>query len=162
MSPPLHPGAAVRVTGKGRKQRTTPLTRQVAAVLHAWLSETGSAVSTAPVFPTRSGTRLSADAMQRLVATHAATAAKQCPSILSKRVTPHTLRHTAAMALLNAGVDTSVIALWLGHQSTATTHIYLHADMTIKEQALARVPASTAKPGRYQPGDDLITFLERL
>jgi len=105
---------------------------------------------------------MSADAVQRLVAKHAATAARDCPSITSKHVTPHTLRHTAAVALMNAGVDTSVIALWLGHQSAVTTHIYLHADMTIKQRALARVPAPNTRPGRYRPADDLIDFLERL
>lgn len=119
------PGAAVHTIGKGRKERTTPLTRQAAAVLHAWLPETGPAPA-ASVFPTRPGARLSADAVQRLVAKHAQAAALSCPSIGSKHVTPHTLRHTAAMALLHAGVDTSVIALWLGHTSAATTHIYLN------------------------------------
>ena len=155
------PGAAVHTTGKGRKERTTPLTRQAAAVLRAWLPETGLAPS-GPAFPTRSGTRLSADAVQRLVAKHAQAAAHDCPSIAAKDVTPHTLRHTAAMALLHAGVDTSVIALWLGHHSAVTTHIYLHADMTIKERALARLPAATTTPGRYRPADDLIDFLQRL
>jgi integrase/recombinase XerD len=125
------PGAAVHTTGKGRKERTTPLTRQTVAVLRAWLPEAGPAPS-GPAFPTRRGTPMSADAVQRLVAKHAATAARDCASITSKHVTPHTLRHTAAMALMNAGVDTSVIALWLGRQSAVTTHIYLHADLTIK------------------------------
>jgi integrase/recombinase XerD len=105
---------------------------------------------------------MSADAVQRLVAKHATAAAISCPSISSKHVTPHTLRHTAAMTLLHAGVDTSVIALWLGHQSPVTTHIYLHADMTIKERALARVPEPNSIPGRYRPADDLMNFLERL
>lgn len=155
------PGATVHTTGKGRKERATPLTRQSAAVLRAWLPEAGATPS-GPVFPTRRGTRMSADAVQRLVAKHAAVAARSCPSISSKRVTPHTLRHTAAMALLHAGVDTSVIALWLGHQSPVTTHIYLHADMTIKERALALVAEPNTTPGRYRPADDLINFLERL
>ena len=155
------PGACVHTTGKGRKARATPLTRQSVAVLRTWLPEAGPG-PTGPVFPTRRGTRMSADAVQRLVAKHAATAALTCPSITAKHVTPHTLRHTAAMALLHAGVDTSVIALWLGHQSAVTTHIYLHADMTIKERALARLPARTTTPGRYRPADDLIDFLERL
>jgi integrase/recombinase XerD len=155
------PGAAVHTTGKGRRQRATPLTRQTVAVLRAWLPEAGPAPN-GPVFPTQRGTRMSADAVQRLVAKHAATAAIDCPSITSKHVTPHTLRHTAAMALMNAGVDTTVIALWLGHQSAVTTHIYLHADMTIKEQALARIPGLNTKTGRYRPADDLIAFLERL
>jgi len=155
------PGAAVHTTGKGRKRRATPLTRQTVSVLLAWLPEIGAA-PTGPVFPTRRGTRMSPDAVQRLVAKHAATAALTCPSIGAKHVTPHTLRHTAAMALMNAGVDTSVIALWLGHQSATTTHIYLHADMTIKENTLARVPGPNTTPGRYRPADDLIDFLERL
>lgn len=155
------PGAAVHTTGKGRKERVTPLTRQTVATLVTWLPEAGSTPS-GPAFPTRRGTRMSADAVQRLVTKHAVTAALECPSISSKHVTPHTLRHTAAMALLNAGVDTSVIALWLGHQSTTTTHIYLHADMSIKERALALVPAPNTRPGRYRPAEDLIAFLERL
>ena len=155
------PGGAIRTTGKGRKKRTTPLTRHTVAVLRAWLPEAGQTPGS-PAFPTRRGTQISADAVQRLVAKHAATAATGCPSINSKHVTPHTLRHTAAMALMTAGVDTSVIALWLGHQSATTTHIYLHADMTIKERALARVPTPNTTPGRYRPADDLIDFLERL
>lgn len=155
------PGAVVRTMGKGRKNRLTPLTRQTVPVLRAWLSEAGP-VPSDPAFPTRRRTRMSADAVQRLIAKHAATASLACPSITSKHVTPHTLRHTAAMALLQAGVDTSVIALWLGHQSAVTTHIYLHADMAIKERALARVPAPNTTPGRYRPADDLIEFLERL
>lgn len=155
------PGAAVHTTGKGRRERATPLTRQTVAVLLAWLPEAGPAPSS-PAFPTRRGTRMSADAVQRLVAKHAATAALECPSITSKHVTPHTLRHTAAMALMTAGVDTSVIALWLGHQNATTTHIYLHADMSIKERALARIPPAGTTPGRYRPPDDLIDFLEHL
>ncbi len=155
------PGAAVRTTGKGRRQRLTPLTGPTVAVLRAWLPE-AAPPPTGPVFPTRRGTRMSADAVQRLVAKHAAVAATGCPSITAKHVTPHTLRHTAAMALMNAGVDTSVIALWLGHQSPVTTQIYLHADMTLKERALARVPTPSTTPGRYRPADNLIDFLERL
>jgi integrase/recombinase XerD len=155
------PGAAIHTTGKGRKQRATPLTKQSAAILRAWLPEAGPAPS-GPAFPTRRGTPMSADAVQRLVAKHATAAAPNCPSIAAKHVTPHTLRHTAAMALLHAGVDTSVIALWLGHQSPVTTHIYLHADMTIKERALARITDPNTTPGRYRPADDLINFLENL
>lgn len=155
------PGAAVHTTGKGRKERTTPLTRQTAAVLRTWLPEAGPAPG-GPAFPTQRGTPMSADAVQRLVAKHTTAAALYCPSMTAKHVTPHTLRHTAAMTLLHAGVDTSVIALWLGHQSPVTTHIYLHADMTIKERALARIPEPNTAPGRYRPADDLINFLEAL
>jgi site-specific recombinase XerD len=155
------PGAAVHAKGKGRKERTTPLAKLTATVLRAWLPEVSAAPS-GPVFPTRHGTPMSADAVQRLVAKHAAAAAMTCPSIADKHVTPHTLRHTAAMTLLHAGVDTSVIALWLGHQSPVTTHIYLHADTTIKERALARVTGPNTTLGRYRPADDLINFLENL
>jgi integrase/recombinase XerD len=133
------PGAAVHTTGKGRKDRATPLIRQTAAVLRVWLPEAGPAPN-GPAFPTRRGTRMSADAVQRLVAKHATAAALRCPSISAKRVTPHTLRHTAAMTLLHAGVDTSVIALWLGHQSPVTTHIYLHE------------PSGIASGGRVSAG----------
>lgn len=157
----LTPGADVETLGKGRKNRATPLTKHTVSILRIWLPR----INTEPdafVFPTRRGTQLSADAVQRLVKTHAATAADQCPSIKSKHVTPHTLRHTAAMNLLLAGVDTSVIALWLGHESAETTHIYLHADMTIKEKALALIPTPQTTPGRFHPDDPLIAFLEGL
>ncbi len=115
-------------------------------MLRTWLAELGPAPD-GPLFPTRAAGRLSRDAVERLVAKHAAAATADCPSIKDKNVTPHALRHTAAMSLLQAGVDTSVIALWLGHEDTETTQIYLHADMTIKEQALARVFG----PGRTRP-----------
>jgi len=155
------PGAAVHVVGKGRKQRVTPLTKQTSSVLRTWLAEANQN-TLGPAFPTRTGGRLSADAVQRIVAKHAATASEHCPSISAKNVTPHTLRHTAAMALLTAGVDTSVIALWLGHESTNSTQVYLHADMTIKEKALAGVPRRDTKPGRYHAPDTLIDFLNQL
>jgi len=115
-----------------------------------------------PLFPTRRGTPLSRDAVGRLVAKHAATAQMACPSLQAKKVTPHTLRHSTAMALLHAGVDISVIALWLGHESTETTQTYLHADMTIKERALARTtpPGSTAR--RYRAPDTVLAFLDTL
>jgi integrase/recombinase XerD len=115
-----------------------------------------------PLFPNRAGGRLSRDAVERLVGKYASAAADISASIKDKNVTPHTLRHTAAMSLLRAGVDTSVIALWLGHQDADTTQVYLHADMTIKEQALARVQQPGTKPGRYRPPDTLLTFLDNL
>ena len=155
------PGAAVRTTGKGRRQRATPLTGHTLKILRTWLHEL-AAQPEDPVFVTHRGHQMSQDAVQRLVAKHAATAAATCPSIGAKKVTPHTLRHTAAMALMTAGVDTSVIALWLGHQSPMTTQIYLHADMATKEKALAKVTSPKTAPGRYKPDDALITFLEHL
>lgn len=146
----LGTGAHVRCDGKGRKQRAVPLTTGTVAVLRVWLRERGG-LPTDPLFPTRTGRRLSRDAIERRVATHTAAAAKDCPSLHGKRLTPHVLRHTSAMALLQAGVDTSVIALWLGHEDVRTTQIYLHADLAIKERALARTAPISAKPGRYRP-----------
>ena len=115
-----------------------------------------------PLSPTRRGTRLSRDAVEHLVAKHATVAAVACPSLNGKHVTPHTLRHSTAMALLHAGVDVSVIALWLGHESTETTQIYLHADMGIKERALARTALPGSPPGRYIAPDTLLAFLDTL
>jgi site-specific recombinase XerD len=159
----IHLGAGphVRCHGKGRKDRATPLTAQTVKVMRTWLAELSPAPA-GPLFPTQPGSRLSRDAVERLVARHAATAADACPSIKEKHVTPHTLRHSAAMTLLKNGVDTSVIALWLGHEGTETTQIYLHADMTIKEQALARVQQPGTSPGRYRPPDTLLAFLDNL
>lgn len=154
-------GPHVRCHGKGRKLRCTPLRRDVARVLEAWLRERPPAAD-APVFATARGGHLSADAVERLVAKHAATAKDRCPSLEGKNVTPHTLRHTAAMRLLQRGVDRSVIALWLGHESIETTQMYLHADLRLKEEALARVAPSGLAPGRYQPGDELLAFLSGL
>jgi site-specific recombinase XerD len=157
----LDAGPHVRCHGKGRKDRATPLTTQTVKVMRTWLAELNPDPA-GPLFPTQSGGRLSRDAVERLVAKHAAAAEDSCTSIKEKHVTPHTLRHSAAMTLLKAGVDTSVIALWLGHEGTETTQIYLHADMTIKEQALARVQQPGTSPGRYRPPDTLLAFLDNL
>ena len=157
----LGAGPHVRCHGKGRKDRATPLTSQTVKTLRTWLAELGPGPA-APLFPTRTGGRLSRDAVERLVSKHAAAAEANCPSIKNKNVTPHTLRHTAAMALLKAGVDTSVIALWLGHEDAETTQVYLHADMSIKEQALARVHPPNTSPGRYRPPDTMLAFLDNL
>ena len=159
----LGAGPHLRCTGKGRKNRCTPLTRPATRALRAWLSERTSAPANAPVFTTRSGQRLSPDAITHLVARHTATAVRRCPTLATKTVSPHTLRHSAAMALLAAGTDISVIALWLGHESTDATQIYLHADMGIKERALARItPASAGTVRRYKPPDTLLRFLDNL
>jgi site-specific recombinase XerD len=157
----LGTGGHVRCLGKGRKLRCTPLRRDVARVLEAWLLERPPEPE-APVFCSSRGGHLSGDAVERLVAKHVAAARRHCRSMESKRVTPHTLRHTAAMRLLQHGVDRSVIALWLGHESIETTQMYLHADLRLKEQALARVSSSGLAPGRYRPSDRLLTFLESL
>jgi site-specific recombinase XerD len=151
-----HLGAASHVDclGKGRKRRNTPLDKQTVAVLKAWLSERGGG-NDDPLFPSRTGSRLSRDAVERLVTRHATAAGL-------KAVSPHVLRHTAAMQLLHAGADIAVIALWLGHEQTETTQIYLHADMTIKQRALDRTTPPNTQPGRYKPSDSILAFLDTL
>jgi len=157
----LDAGAHVRCTGKGRKERATPLTQLTVAVVRGWLTERPGQPAD-PLFPTRTGTRLSHDAIERRLAGHLVVARASCPSLRNKHVTMHTLRHTAAMRLLHAGVDVAVIALWLGHEQIATTHIYLHADMSQKERAIARVAPPHTAPGRYRPPDPLLAFLDSL
>jgi integrase len=157
----LGDGAHVRCVGKGRKQRCTPLRKDSVTALRAWRRETGGAPDT-PVFQSGRGGILSRDAIERLVTKYAELAAHRCPSVRRKRVTPHTLRHSAAMALLQHGVDRSVIALWLGHESIETTQMYLHADIRMKERALARTDPFATKVGRFRPTDDLLAFLEGL
>ncbi|MEW6747977.1 MAG: tyrosine-type recombinase/integrase [Planctomycetota bacterium] len=154
-------GAHIRCFGKGRKTRCTPLRRDIAAALKLWLVERGGGPDD-PVFPSSRGGLLSADALQALVSRHAATAGIKCPSLVGRSVTPHTLRHTAAMNLLRRGVDLTVIALWLGHESIETTQIYLHADMQLKERALGHADPSGTAPPRYRPSDDLLEFLRSL
>ncbi len=157
----LGAGAHVACHGKGRKDRITPLTTTTTAVLRDWLNEQ-HATPTAPLFPTRRGTTLSRDAVEHRLAHYAAQAADHCPSVHGKAITAHTLRHTTAMRLLHAGIDTSVIALWLGHVNVDTTQIYLHADLELKEKALARTRSPNSHSGRYQPPDSLIAWLEAL
>jgi len=154
-------GPTVRCHGKGRKDRVTPLTANVAAVIRSWLREQPGDPGD-PLFPTWTGRRLSSDAVQDLVERHVATAAAGCPSLRDKHVTPHTLRHTAAMALLHAGVDPVTIALWMGHESPRSTQPYIHADLKLKEKALARTSSPKTKTGRYRPPDKLLAFLEGL
>jgi integrase/recombinase XerD len=157
----LGKGPHVSCHGKGRKERITPLTHITVTVLRAWLAERHGDPGQ-PLFPNRTGGRLSRDAVEKRLAQHVTAAAGECPSLKEKNVTAHTLRHTAAMRLLHAGVDTSVIALWLGHEQADTTQIYLHADLELKEKALARTTPANTKPGRYQPPDQLLAFLESL
>lgn len=156
----LGTGAHIRCMGKGRKERVTPLRRETAKLLATWIGADKDANK--PLFPSIRGERLSRDALEHLVRKHSLTAARGCPSIGCKRVTPHTLRHSTAMDLLHHGVDQAVIALWLGHENVETTQIYIHADMRIKEQALARVTAPATSPGRFRPDDQLLAFLEGL
>lgn len=154
-------GAHIRCEGKGRKQRCTPLRQDIIKVLDVWLKERAG-VDDDPLFPTIRGTTLSRDALELLVQRHTLAASKSCASLVGKRVSPHILRHSTAMELLRHGVDQSVIALWLGHESVETTQIYIHADLRLKEKALARITAPESNPGRFRPDDALLAFLEAL
>lgn len=154
-------GAHVHCIGKGRKERRTPLVPATVKVLRTWLAErNGTALD--PLFPTTTGTPMSRDAIERRIALHVATATQDCPSLAAKQVTAHTLRHTCAMRLLTSGVDVTLIALWLGHEQVSTANIYLHADMSQKEHAIARTTQPTTKPGRYRAPDTVMAFLESL
>jgi site-specific recombinase XerD len=157
----LETGAHVRVIGKGRKERCTPLSKNTRSVLVAWLKEPPKQPQQ-PVFPNARGARLSAHGVHYLVAKHVAAATRICPSLGSKRVSPHVLRHAAAMDLLRQGIDRSVIALWLGHESIETTQMYLDADLELKQRVLDAVVPPNGKPGRYRPGDKLLAFLNNL
>lgn len=157
----LTTGAHVRVVGKGRKERSTPLTKATANVLRVWLREIEGG-DDAIVFPSARGARLSADGVQYLLAKHVAQASKTCPSLGKKHVTAHVLRHTTAMELLQAGVERSVIALWLGHESIETTQIYLDANLEMKQAALDKVEPQLGRVGRFRPDDQLLAFLKGL
>ena len=157
----LGSGPHVRCRGKGRKQRCTPLRKQVAETLRIWLRNQ-NAQPRDPLFPNARGGFLSRDGVEYLLRKHVATARKNCPTLENKHISPHALRHTAAMDLLQHGVDRSVIALWLGHESVETTQKYLHADLVLKEEALARTTPLDVRPGRYRPDDSLLAFLESL
>jgi integrase/recombinase XerD len=155
-------GAHVRCEGKGRKHRCTPLRQETLKVLDVWLRERAGSDGD-PLFPTTRGSKLSRDALERLVQRHTLSASTSCPSLIGKRVSPHVLRHSTAMELLHHGVDQSVIALWLGHESVETTQVYMHADLRLKEKALARMTETTTSTSdRYIPDDALLAFLESI
>ena len=157
----LGAGAHIRVVGKGRKERCTPLAKHSSTVLKAWLQEPvrGNGET---LFPNARGDRLSADGVSYVLAKHTATAREACSSLRHKRVTPHVLRHTMAMELLQAGAEATVIAMWLGHESVETTRIYLDANLALKEKILAKTTPHDRKPGLYRPGDQLLAFLQGL
>jgi len=157
----LGSGAHVSCLGKGRKARITPLTSGMVAILRDWLAERAGQPED-PLYPTRDGKTMSRDALEHRLATYVEIAGRACPSLNQKNVTMHVLRHTAAMRLLRAGVDTSVIALWLGHEQIETTQVYVHADLELKERALAKTVLASTKPGRYRPPDKLLAFLEAI
>lgn len=154
-------GAHVRAHGKGRKERITPLTSQTVRALRAYLKDHHAAPD-ASLFLSRLGNAMSRDAVEQLLETHRARAAKKCPSLATKRVSPHVLRHTNAMLLLDSGIDRSVIALWLGHESIETTEIYLHANLATKEKAIAKTAPARVTQKRYRPSDRLLAFLQQL
>lgn len=154
-------GAHVRCRGKGRKDRCTPLRREAVVVVRAWLKERRCGLAE-PLFPNARGGPLSRDGVRYALAKHVAAASRNCTSLKRKRVSPHTLRHTAAMELLQHGVDRAVIALWLGHESVETTQMYVHADLKIKEKILAKTTPVGVRPGRYRPKDHLLAFLNSL
>jgi integrase/recombinase XerD len=157
----LDHGAHVRCEGKGRKERCTPLAKPTVAALKTWIKEQGCDESHF-LFPSSNGGRLSADAVQHALATHVAVARRKCPSLMKKHVTPHVLRHTAAMELLQAGVDRALIAIWLGHESLDTTQIYLDADLQLKRTVLDKITPIENRPGRYRPDDKLLSYLKEL
>lgn len=154
-------GAHVSILGKGRKQRTVPLCKPVAHVLESWLAELIPEQDEI-VFPSSRHGRLSADAVASLLRKYVTAASGSCPSLKQKNVTFHCLRHTTAMDLLHAGVEQTVIALWLGHESIETTHVYLDADLALKEKILARTIPFDSKPGKFRPDDKLLAFLTQL
>jgi integrase/recombinase XerD len=154
-------GAHVRCEGKGRKERCTPLAKPTVGVLKAWVKEQGGD-GTCFLFPSSNGGRLSADAVQHALSTHVTAAQRECPSLAKKRVTPHVLRHTAAMELLQAGVDRALIAIWLGHESLDTTQIYLDADLQLKKTVLDKINPIQNRPGKYRPDDKLLSYLKGL
>jgi len=157
----LGAGAHVRVIGKGRKERCTPIAKPTLTVLNAWLREQQRGAGQV-LFPSARGERLSVHGVQYMLNKHRVTASRNCPTLKQKRVTVHRLRHTMAMDLLQSGVDRAVIALWLGHESVETTQIYLDASLAMKEQALAKTTPRHGRPGRYQPTDRLLDFLNNL
>jgi integrase/recombinase XerD len=157
----LGTGAHVRCMGKGRRERSTPLRKDCVAALRNWLAESTHGQSQ-PLFASNRGDRLSRDAVERIVRKYADLASSSCATLRRKRVTPHVLRHSAAMQLLQNGVDRTIIALWLGHESVESTQMYIHADIEMKEQTIAKTKPVTAPAGRYQPNDELLAFLEAL
>ncbi|WP_190816076.1 tyrosine-type recombinase/integrase [Saccharopolyspora pogona] len=158
----LGAGAHVRCIGKGRKERCTPLDAQTIAALHEWLAQHPGKDQADPLFTTRQATPMSRDAVHVRIIKYQKAAAQACPSLADKNLTPHTLSHSTAMHLRRTGVDNAVIALWLGHQDIRSTQIYIHADLELKERALDRTTPPDVPPGRYQPPDHLLAFLESL
>jgi integrase/recombinase XerD len=155
------PTTTVRIHGKGRKERVVPLWKSTRRELAGWLRRTSTAVGT-PLFPSRRGERLSRVGVRSRLDAATTIARQMCTSLRNRRVFPHLIRHSTAMHLLQSGVDITVIALWLGHESTATTHMYIEADLSMKKRAIDKITIPASKPRRYQPSSRLLAFLEAL
>jgi integrase/recombinase XerD len=154
--------AAVHLHGKGRKHRSVPLWRPTASLLRAWRRRLNEPPADAMLFPNRSGGRMTRSNVTQRLQLAVEVAARKRPTLIDRAVTPHVIRHTTAMHLLQSGVDITVIALWLGHEDTATTHMYVEADLTMKEQALAKLQPAGASAGRFRASDKLMSFLQTL
>ena len=154
-------GASVHIRGKGRKERATPLWASTAKLLERWLTHIRHSPD-APLFPNRNREPMSRSGVERRLRTAVRSATNNCPSLRKRRISPHTLRHTTAMHLLQSGVDITVIALWLGHESPATTHRYVEADLAMKERALKSLQEPSTRRLRYSPPDSVLAFLDRL
>jgi site-specific recombinase XerD len=157
----LDRASSLLLHGKGRKERAVPLWKSTATQLRGWLKRIDRNPD-APVFPNRVGARLSRSGVEHRLRVAVSTASKRCPSLIGRRISPHTFRHTTAMHLLQSGVDITVIALWLGHEDPATTHLYVEADLAMKEAALRRLEEPSTRPVRFQARDRLLDFLEAL
>lgn len=155
----LDRATALHLHGKGRKERIVPLWKSTGAQLRGWLAHIDPAAD-APVFPNRAGKAMTRWGVEDRLRVAVAKASERCPSLAARRISPHTLRHTTAMHLLQSGVDITVIALWLGHEDPATTHLYVEADLAMKEAALKRLQDPGAGPVRFKATDPLLAFLE--
>jgi integrase/recombinase XerD len=153
--------AAIRIRGKGRKERIVPLWRTTAQLIRAWSAEI-SATPESPLFPGRAGSPLTRSAITERLKRTIQRAIPACPELAKRRISPHTIRHSTAMHLLQAGIDVTVIALWLGHENPSTTHIYVEADMNMKMAALNAVKPPEVKEVRYRPPGRLLAFLQKL
>lgn len=158
----LDSSPSVHILGKGRKHRTVPLWRSTVTLLRAWKRRLGSIPADAPLFPNREGTQMTRSNVRQRLDLAIRVAAETQPQLKTRTISPHTFRHTTAMHLLESGVDITVIALWLGHESMATTHIYVEADLAMKERALSKLQSPAIKPLRYRPPDQLLQFLQNL
>lgn len=158
----LEGSPCAHIQGKGRKQRTVPLWRTTGALLRAWKRDLGGIAQTAPMFPNRDGAAMTRSNVTQRLALYVKAAAERSPKLLGRPVSPHTFRHTTAMHLLQSGIDIAVIALWLGHESTTTTHMYIEADLSMKERALERLQSPQTGIPRYRPPDALMQFLQTL